>query len=143
MRALCAREMNSVISKELEVLWADFNESDLDEKLAAFERLNTAATTDDLPQLIDALKSDRNDFWVRELLSEPISELGGSKYLSELFDALQINYAEGHDNDGFNHFLTEIAWAEPQACKAKLLELLSDESFAHKKAARWLIEFCE
>ncbi len=135
--------MNRVISKELEVLWSDFDENDLDEKLAAFERLKAGSTKNDLSQLLVALKSDRNDFWIRELLSEPISEYGGSTCLPELFDALQMNYAEGHDNDGFNHFLTEIAWAEPEACRRKLLELLANENFVHREAAEWLLEFCE
>ena len=135
--------MNTAIDKELEILWSNFEESDVDAKLEAFERLKLAAKKEDLPQLLDALKSDRNDFWVRELLSEPISELGGSKYLPELFDALQKNYDEGHDNDGFNHFLTEIAWAEPESCKNKLTELLSNENFQHREAAEWLLEFCD
>lgn len=135
--------MNKAITKELENLWSDFAENDVDEKLEAFGRLKAAATKEDLPQLLDALESGRSDFWVRELLSEPISDLGGSKYLPELFDALQKNYDEGHDNDGFNHFLTEIAWAEPEACKEKLAELLANEKFKHREAAMWLLEFCE
>jgi hypothetical protein len=135
--------MNTAIVEELEILWSDFEENDVDTKLEAFERLKAIAKKEDLPQLLDALKSERNDFWVRELLSEPISDLGGSKYLPELFDALQKNYDEGHDNDGFNHFLTEIAWAEPEACKEKLEQLLANEDFQHREAAEWLLEFCE
>jgi len=135
--------MNNAIASELEILWSDFPENDVDRKLEAFDRLKTAATKEDLPQLLEALGSDRNDFWVRELLSEPISGLGGPVYLAELFDALQKNHAEGHDNDSFNHFLTEIAWAEPEACKEKLHELMADESFAHRKKAEWLLGFCE
>lgn len=57
----------------------------------------------DNPQLPDALTSNRNDFWIRGLLSEPVSDLAGSKCLPELFDALQKNYDEGHDNDRLNH----------------------------------------
>lgn len=135
--------MNKAIAKELEILWSDFEEHDIDEKLSAFERLKVAASKEDLPQFINALKSDRNDFWVRELLSEPVSDLGGSKYLPELFDALQKNYHKGHDNDGLNHFLTEIAGAEPAACRKALEELLANDNFRHREAADWLLEFCE
>ena len=66
--------MKETISKELEVLWSNFDENDVDQKLEAFERLKAVVTKDDLPQLLEALKSERNDFWVRELLSEPIAD---------------------------------------------------------------------
>ena len=135
--------MNPIIEKELEVLWSDFDKNDVDQKLEAFEGLKNSATKDDLPQLISALKSERNDFWTRELLAEPISELGGCEYLSELFEALQKNYDEGHDNDGFNAYLTETAYSEPQLCKKKLLELTAAPDFKYKNRAEWLLEFCE
>src|SRR5690349_16805010 len=99
--------MNDVIAKELEILWSDFNDYDVEEKLESFERLKNSATKDDLPQLISALKSEKSDFWIRELLSEPVSELGGSEYLPELLESLQKNFDEGHDNDGFCIFLVE------------------------------------
>lgn len=135
--------MNPIIEKELEILWSNFDENDVEQKLEAFERLKNSATEDDLPQLISALKSEKNDFWTRELLSEPISELGGSEYLPELFDALQKNYNEGHDNDGFNAYLIEITYSEPQLCKKKLLELIVAPDFKHKDHAEWLLKFCE
>jgi hypothetical protein len=135
--------MNQAIAKELEILWSDFDDNDVDSKLDAFERLKAATTKNDLPQLIDAIKSFRNDFWIRELLSEPISDLGGADYLPELFDALQKNLEEGHDNDGFHHHLMEIAWFEPVKCKQVLLGLLANEDFIHRETAQWLLEFCE
>ncbi|MEK7725081.1 MAG: hypothetical protein AAB336_12070 [Acidobacteriota bacterium] len=134
--------MNSIIAQELEILWSDFNNFDVDEKLEAFERLKISVSKDDLPQLVSALKSERNDFWTRELLSEPISILGGSKYLPELFEALQQNYDEGHDNDGFCFFLVEMAESETELCKKRLLELIDLPNFKHKKHANWLLEFC-
>ena len=135
--------MNQIIEKELEILWSDFDENDVGEKLESFERLKNSATKDDLPQLVSALKSEKNDFWTRELLSELISELGGSEYLPELFDALQKNYDEGHDNDGFNAYLIEITYSEPKLCKEKLLQLIDSTEFKHKNHAEWLLEFCE
>lgn len=135
--------MNKSIRKELEVLWSDFEENDVDKKLEAFACLKAMATVNDLPQLIDAIKSERNDFWTRELLSDPISDLGGVDCLAELFDALKRNEDEGHDNDGFSHHLMEIAWADPAGCKRKLQELMFTDEFAHKETAQWLLEFCE
>jgi hypothetical protein len=70
--------MNEIIAKELEILWSNFSNYDVEQKLESFERLKNSVTKDDLPQLISALKSEKSDFWIRELLSEPISELGGS-----------------------------------------------------------------
>ncbi len=135
--------MNDAIAKELEVLWADFDKYDVNQKLDSSERIGQIATKEDLPQLISALKSERNDFWTRELLAHPISELGGSKYLQELFDALEKNYEEGHDNDNLNFFLTEIADSEPQLCKKELLRLIDSSNFKYKNRAKWLLEFCD
>jgi hypothetical protein len=136
-------EMNPVIEKELEILWSDFNDYDVEEKLESFERLKNSATRDDLPQLVSVLESEKTDFWIRELLSEPILELGGSDYLPELFEALQKNYDDGHDNDSFCFFLTELAESKPELCKKKLLELINSPTFEHKDRAKWLLEFCE
>jgi len=137
------KEMNEVIAKELEFLWSDFSDYDVEQKLESFERLKNAATKNDLPQLISALKSEKNDFWTRELLSEPISELGGSEYLPELFEALQKNYDEGHDNDSFCFFLTELVDSEPELCKKNLLKLIESPNFKYKEQAEWLLKFCE
>ena len=135
--------MNPVIEKELKILWSDFKDYDVEEKLESFKRLKNLATTDDLPQLISALKSEKSDFWIRELLSEPISELGSCEYLPELFDALQKNYDDGHDNDSFCFFLAELAESKSDLCKKKLLELIDSPTFEHKERAEWLLEFCE
>ena len=135
--------VNQAIAKELEILWSDVDKNDVSVKLEAFERLKAITTKNDLSQLVDAIKSERNDFWIRELLSDLISDLGGADYLTELFDALQKNYEEGHDNDAFHHQLMEIAWAEPTKCRQKLLELMATDGFVHKEAAQWLLAFCE
>ncbi len=135
--------MNEAIAKEFEFLWSDFDDYDVEQKLESFERLRNSATKDDLPQLISALKSEKNDFWIRELLSEPISKLGGSEYFPELFEALQKNYDEGHDNDGFCFFLTELANSEPELCKKNLLKLIDSPEFKFRNHAEWLLEFCE
>ena len=135
--------MNQTINEVMKILWSDFEENSVEDKLSAFEKLKDSATTNDLPQLIDLLNSERNGFWERELLSEPISELGGVKYLPELFDAAEKNRIEGHDNDGLNHFLTEIAEVDSVACKRKLHDMLNTHNFKHKGQAEWLLTFCE
>lgn len=134
--------MNLIIAKELEILWSDFALNDVEQKLEAFERLKNSATKNDLPQLISALKSEKSDFWIRELLSEPISELGGSEYLPELLEALQKNYDDGHDNNSFCFFLVEMAESEPEVYKANLLKLIDLPNFEYKDHAKWLLEFC-
>lgn len=132
--------MAQTFEEEMAVLWS---ENDVDQQLEAFERLKSSAKYEDLPKLVELLKSEKNNFWSRELLAEPISDLGGSEYLEELLEAFELNRLEGHDNDGFCHFLTEIAWAEPNACKVKLTKLLSKPNFEYQKTAKWLLAFCE
>lgn len=127
----------------MEILWSDFDENDVDDKLAAFQRLTEAAGHSDIPQLVQLLESERNGFWERELLAQPISELGGAKYLPELFEAAEKNRIEGHDNDSFNHFLTEIAWADLKGCERELREMIADKEFKSQEKAEWLLTFCE
>ncbi len=117
--------MNEKIEREMQILHADINEYGVDEKLAASDRLNAACGKHDLPQLVELIKSSKNDFWVRELLSQPICELGGTEYLVELFEALNMNSKEGHDNDIFCHHLIEVTCVDPIGCRIKLNELLA------------------
>ena len=135
--------MNPIIEQEINVLWGDYDVYSVDQKLASFERLKDAAKEEDLPQLIELLKSDKNNFWTRELLAEPICYLGGTTYLVDLFDALELNKQEGHDNDSFLHFLTEIAASVPEGCRQSLMSLLQESNFRYKKVAEWLLTFCK
>jgi hypothetical protein len=129
----------SSLAPHLEIIWS---ETDVETVLEAQERLMSIATKEDLPELIEALRSDRNDFWTRELISEPIAHLGGVDYLPELFEALEKNSLDGHDSDTLVHFLTEIASLNPDACRAKLESLKESSESAHGKYADWLLEFC-
>ena len=133
-----------MIAKEIEAIFAgqDIGDGNVDGVLEAFDRLMASVTKADLPQLVAAIQSPRNNFWTRELFAEPICQLGGSDYLELLFEAAQLGSDEGHDNDGFNTHLIEIASAEPKKCRAKLEELLARADFKHGEAANWLLEFC-
>ena len=121
--------------------WSDFEQNDVEDKLAAFQRLTDAAGLEDIPQLLALLASERNGFWERELLAEPIGELGGAKYLPELLEAAEKNRIEGHDNDSFNHHLSEIAWADLKECERKLRETLANNDFRNQEKAEWLLTF--
>jgi hypothetical protein len=136
-----------MIAKEIGALFAGQDvgdgEVDIDGVLKAVERINSTATTADLPELLAAIQSPQNNFWTRELLAEPICRLGGSDNLEPLLAAAQLSVNEGHDNDGFNFHLTEIAHAEPEKCRSRLLELLSRPDFKYRQAAEWLLEFCK
>ena len=134
-----------MLEEEIEAIFAGQDvdgDVDIDGVLTAFNRLNSKATKEDLPVLLAAIQSPRSNFWTRELLSEPICRLGGSEHLEVLFEAAQLGLDEGHDNDGFNSNLTEIADMEPQKCRVKLEELLAKEDFRYREAAEWLLEFC-
>jgi hypothetical protein len=131
------------IPKFMGIMWSSFEEFNVEQKLEAFDELKCSIEEDDLPQLLEMLASNKNDFWVRELLSEPICELGGSDCLPELFDALALNESEGHDSDSFCHFLTELAAAEPNRCKAQLKSLATAKNEKYKEYSEWLLEYCE
>lgn len=135
-----------MIAKEIEAIFAGQNvggDVDVDGVLEAFERLSSIATEADLPTLVTAIQSPRNNFWTRELFAEPICRLGGSDYLEALFEAAQLGLDEGHDNDSFNTSLSEIAYVEPEKCRTRLEELLARPHFKHRETATLLLEFCE
>ena len=71
-----------MIEKEIEAIFAgqdvEDGEVDIDGVLEAHGRLMSIATEADLPRLVAAIQSRRNNFWTRELVSEPICQLGGS-----------------------------------------------------------------
>lgn len=118
-------------------------EVDVDGVLATFYRLKANATHDDLPELLNAIRLPENNFWTRELLSEPIATLGGASHLKPLFDAFEKGFNEGHDNDGFQAVLIGIAEANPEECRAALQALVERDDFPHKDHAEWLLTFCK
>jgi len=65
-----------MIEKEIEAIlaWQDVGDGDVDVGgvLKAFERLISIATEADLPTLVAAIQSPKNNFWTRELFAEPI-----------------------------------------------------------------------
>ena len=137
-----------MIQKEIEAIlaWQDVGDDgdiDVDGVMKAFERLTSIATEADLPALVAAIQSPRNNFWTRELFADPICRLGGVDNLEPLLEAAQLNLDEGHDNDSFDMSLTELAYAEPEKCRTKLEDLLARDDFKHHEIARWLLEYCE
>jgi hypothetical protein len=117
-------EAKIMIEKEIEAIlaWQDVGAGDIDVDgvLKAFERLNSIATEIDLPALVVAIQSPKNNFWTRELFAEPISHLGGTDYLEPLLEAAQLGLDEGHDNDGFDGHLSTLPIASPKSVAPNL-----------------------
>jgi hypothetical protein len=135
-----------MIEKEIEAIFAGQDvgdgDVDIDGVLAAFERLRSLATKADLPCLVAALQSPRNNFWTRELFADPVSRLGGADYLEPLLEALKRGSEDGHDNDGLCTYLAEIARADSNQCRKKLEQLLARDDFQNGDEAKWLLGFC-
>lgn len=116
--------------------------TDIDAQLDAFNRLNAAVSERDLPVLLAALESATSNFWVRELLAEPVIALAGAKALPELMAALRKNFEEGHDNDSLQALLADLAEADPDGVRAGLRKLALGASEAEREDINWLLEFC-
>lgn len=101
-----------------------------------------AATKDDLPVLLTALQSDSIGFDVRELLAEPVIQLGGVRYLPDLMVALRMNFDDGHDNDGFQASLADLAEREPDAVREALKAMTETAEGEALKDITWLLEYC-
>jgi len=131
------------IPEFMEIMWSSFEDYNVEQKLESFDELKSSLKKEDLPQLLEMLASNKNDFWVRELLSEPICALGTADCLPELFDALELNDSEGHDSNSFCLFLTELVEREPEKSKIKLNSLASKNNEKYKEYSDWLLEYCE
>ncbi len=120
-----------------------FEESGIDAKLAAFEELKEHVSDADLPELLDVICSTEIDFWTRELLAEPVADLGGAEVLPTLLAAYQQNFDAGHDNDGFSHTLREVAWLDPGGSRSALADLVQADDENTRNHAGWLLDFCD
>ena len=131
------------VAQFLTVMAQSFDESDVDAKLAAFEELKEQISGSDLSELLDAIGSVDINFWTRELLAEPIADLGGAAALPMLLAAYQQNFDAGHDNDGFSHTLTEVASLDPEGTRTVLADLSQADDENVRNHAGWLLDFCD
>jgi len=58
--------MKKEIQEEMEILWSDFEDYDVDQKLEASDRINKCASKEDLPQLLNLLKSEKNNLVIKK-----------------------------------------------------------------------------
>lgn len=113
---------------------------DLNTCLEAATRLHAEASLEDVPRLVDLLKSD--DFFVREAAAWPLAELAGPSVLTELFVAYQRGFDDGHDNDGFTAALLEVPALFPNETRQVLEQVIVSSEEPVKGHASWLITFC-
>jgi hypothetical protein len=123
-----------------EVIRALQDSDNVEQAVAAAERLHKTATSQDLERLMNLLK--HNDFFVREAAAWPISELAGPSALQELLVAYQRGLDQGHDNDGFATALIELAEANRGPSREILQRLAEGTDEAIRENALWLLEFC-
>ncbi|WP_395742928.1 hypothetical protein [Prosthecobacter sp.] len=129
------------IAADLQFMRNASNEGEAEAVLEAYERVKAAVCIDDLPLLLEAMKSPENNFWSRELIALLVAEIGGLDCLEDLLEALAAGFADGHDNDGLQSDLTELAEREPEKCRRKLLELKARPNFKNQEAVEWLLTF--
>src|SRR5690606_14341069 len=113
--------------------------SDIDSAVAAAAELQAAASTEDVPRLIELLADE--SFFVREAAAWPLSDLGRLDALPQLLAAYQRGLAEGHDNDGFSASLIDLVQSSPIEARAELSVLLQSSDSELRKTAVWLRGF--
>jgi HEAT repeat protein len=115
--------------------------TDVDRAVAAAQRLQDAATADDVPGLLALLKD--NSFFVREAAAWPLSDLGQTEALPHLLEALHRGFQEGHDNDGLSAALADLAEMNPHEAATELRKILRTGPRHLHEHAVWLLEFCK
>lgn len=114
---------------------------DVDICVAAAARLHEDATPENVPALLELLKT--GDSFEREAAAWPLVEISGASHLCELLAAYQKGFEEGDDNDGFTAALLEIPALFPIEAKWELTKLGSAASDPIGAHCLWLLEFCE
>jgi HEAT repeat protein len=126
--------------------WKQLNEAlrdvrDAARAAAAAKHLHETATAEDIPRLMEMLND--GDFFIREAAAWPLTELAGPAALPQLLIALQRTFDDGHDGDGFQTALIELAEADKPAARKVLNELVQSSDKSTRENANWLLEFCE
>jgi hypothetical protein len=120
---------------------AALHSRDVDTCVAAAERLHKDSTPEDVPALLELLKT--GDFFEREAAAWPLAEISGASHLGELLSAYQQSFEEGHDNDGFTAALLEIPALFPAEARSELTKLASVVKGPVRAHCLWLLDFCE
>lgn len=115
--------------------------SDIDSAVAAAAELQAAASTEDVPRLIELLTDE--SFFVREAAAWPLSDLGRLDVLPQLLGAYQRGLAEGHDNDGFSASLIDLVQSKPVEARVQLSAFANSSDLELRDTARWLLTFVE
>jgi HEAT repeat protein len=125
--------------------WSDITAAlgskDIDTCVAAASRLHKESTPEDVPFLLELLRT--GDSFEREAAAWPLAEIAGATHLHELFEAYQLGFEEGNDNDGFTAALLEIPALYPVEARLELTRLASSAADPMRAHVVWLLDFCE
>lgn len=106
----------------------------------AGDRLRDEATVDDIPKLLELLRS--NNAHLRDLAVMPLVELAGPRVLAELFEALQRDMDEGRSDDSFCGALMHLPELFPDETREVLLHLRKGGSESMRENSEWLLQYC-
>lgn len=104
-------------------------------------QLHSKSSQEDIPKLIEMLSYP--DFFIREAASWPLSDMGVVEALPELLVALQRGFEEGHDNDGLQCAISDMAILNKEKTKAKLQQMRVGSDKSMLENIDWLLEYCE
>jgi len=117
------------------------NLADNDSAVAAAAELQSVASSEDVPRLVELLADE--SFFVREAAAWPPSDLGRVDLLPQLLAAYHRGFAEGHDNDGFSAALVDLVQAKPIEARAQLSAFAEGSDLELRESSAWLLGFVE
>jgi len=116
------------------------NSSEINIAVDAAARLQSDASTDDIPRLISLLSDP--DFFVREAAAWPLSNLGCVDALPALVRAQELGTKDGHDNDGLNAAMLDLVSMNRAQSKPKLEAMRRVNDSYARETVEWLLTFC-
>ncbi|MFC4994836.1 hypothetical protein [Rubritalea tangerina] len=134
--------MPASIQHLLNDLWKGRFGDSVDATLQVYEELNSIITKEHINLLRSFLDQDDIGFWMRELITATLLEIGGSEYIPLGLEMLHQNSLEGHDSDSLEQSLVGVAEEDKSSSKALLEHVLNGSSSHLHEDAQWLLEYC-
>lgn len=113
---------------------------DIDRSVAAISLIEEECTPDWLPRLHEILAMPE-DFYMREAVTPAIIRLEGVAALPGLIAALRLGFAEDHDCDSLQTYVSDLIETEPDAASSILLPLANSSDPQDRSDAAWLLGF--
>jgi hypothetical protein len=107
--------------------------------LKAARQISKVADPSHINDLYKLMESD--NFYVREVIADPLARLEGVRALPILFQALQRGEQQGHDNDGLTNTMIGLFESNKDVVAPMLIDMTQSPLASLRADAAWALGF--